>query len=152
MAGLRIRRGEIGDANAIAAHNLAMAEETEGKMLDPVTVERGVRAVLEDPSLGFYMVAEEDGRVIGQCMVTPEWSDWRCRHFWWVQSVYVVPDRRRNGVFRRILAAVQEEAALDPDIAGIRLYVDRDNTTAQAAYRALNFTESRYLMFEDGSS
>jgi GNAT superfamily N-acetyltransferase len=150
MAGLRIRRGAIGDATAIAAHNLAMAEETEGKMLDPVTVERGVREVLEDPSLGFYMVAEEDGRVIGQCMVTPEWSDWRCRVFWWVQSVYVVPDRRRNGVFRRILATVEQEATQDPDIAGIRLYVDRANVPAQAAYRALGFSESRYLMFEAG--
>lgn len=68
MAGLRIRRGAIGDATAIATHNLAMAEETEEKMLDPVMVKKGVRAVLEDPSLGFYMVAEEDGQVIGQCI------------------------------------------------------------------------------------
>ena len=151
MAGIRIRRGAASDASLIASHNLAMARETEGQLLDPVTVEGGVRAVLADPSLGFYMVAEEGGRIIGQCMVTPEWSDWRCRHFWWVQSVYVVPGRRKAGVFRRILAAVQEEAALDPGIAGIRLYVDRDNTTAQAAYRALDFTESRYLMFEKGS-
>lgn len=136
------------DAETIAENNRATAWETEGRELDPATARAGADAVLVDPSRGFYLVAEEDGRILGQCMVTYEWSDWRCGVFWWIQSVYVRKDARRRGIFRRIYRYVEEEARARPDVAGLRLYVDADNLTAQEAYRTAGMREARYVMFE----
>src|SRR6476620_12517547 len=97
---LTIRRAEPRDSAAVAEFNRRMARETEHKHLDPDTLARGVARVFTDPARGFYLVAEADGEVVGQLMVTYEWSDWRDRWVWWVQSVYVREDRRRTGVFR----------------------------------------------------
>ena len=96
---LTIRRADPRDAAAIAEFNRRMAWETEHKHLDPAVLDRGVGRVFTDPARGFYLVAEAAGEVVGQLMVTYEWSDWRDGWFWWVQSVYVREDRRRHGVF-----------------------------------------------------
>ncbi|HNY27146.1 MAG TPA: GNAT family N-acetyltransferase, partial [Candidatus Sumerlaeota bacterium] len=93
-----IRRATRDDAQTLARFNSAMAMETEGKCLIAERVLAGVHGLLEKPELGFYLVATHEGRVAGSLMVTYEWSDWRCGVFWWVQSVYVVPEFRRQGV------------------------------------------------------
>ncbi|TAJ45853.1 GNAT family N-acetyltransferase [Methanofollis fontis] len=143
-----VRPARAGDAGSIAAFNRAMAMETEGRVLDVLTVEAGVEAVFVDPGRGRYFVAEADGRVIGQAMVTTEWSDWRCGEFWWVQSVYVEPSWRRRGVFTALFGCVEAEARRSPGVVGLRLYVERENRTAQETYRRLGMAESDYLMFE----
>ncbi|QSZ67503.1 GNAT family N-acetyltransferase [Methanofollis aquaemaris] len=143
-----LRRGTAADAPVIADYNIAMALETEGKVLDPETVRKGVEAVLADPAKGFYLIAESDGRVVGQGMVTFEWSDWRDGVFWWLQSVYVHPDARRQGVFARLFRALEAEARRRPEVAGLRLYVDQENLTAQETYRRLGMAASNYALFE----
>ncbi|MDN7024275.1 GNAT family N-acetyltransferase [Methanoculleus sp. FWC-SCC1] len=148
MMTLILRRAVAEDAGTIAENNRATARETEGRDLDPATARAGVDAVLADPCRGFYLVAAEEGRILGQCMVTYEWSDWRCGFFWWIQSVYVQEGARRRGVFRRIYRQVEREARARPDVAGLRLYVDAENVTAQEAYRAAGMEEARYVMFE----
>ena len=144
-----VRLAIAGDAAVIVAFNRAMALETEGKVLAEETASRGVAGLFANPSLGFYVVAEVGGEVIGSLMITTEWSDWRNGSFWWVQSVYVRPDSRRQGVYRRLYRFVGDMAAEDPDVCGFRLYVERENPTAQQAYRALGMEETSYLMFED---
>ena len=100
---IRIRRALPADAGFIVASNAAMARESEGRGLAVDALGLGVGAVLGDDALGFYVVAEVDGRLAGQLMVTFEWSDWRNGMFWWIQSVYVRPEYRRRGVIGRCM-------------------------------------------------
>ncbi|RME23216.1 MAG: GNAT family N-acetyltransferase [Deltaproteobacteria bacterium] len=131
----------------IAEHNAAMARETEGIELDFDTVSRGVGEVLRNPGRGMYLLAEIDGRPVGQAMITFEWSDWRCADFWWLQSVYVRPEARRKGVFSTIFREV-EKLAMEQGACGLRLYVFGENRRARSTYEALGMTLSHYVMYE----
>ena len=148
-ASFLLRRGEPRDADTIAAFNAAMALETEGKELLPEVIGAGVRRLMETPSLGFYIVAEHGGRVVGCLMITTEWSDWRNGLFWWVQSVYVEKEFRRQGVYRRMYDHVRELARADPAICGFRLYAEKDNAAAHATYTSLGMKETDYLLWEE---
>jgi ribosomal protein S18 acetylase RimI-like enzyme len=145
---LLIRAARAEDADTIAAFNAAMAWETEGKRLLPEVLGAGVRRLLAEPPLGFYLVAVVRGEVVGCLMVTTEWSDWRNGRFWWIQSVYVPAAWRRRGVFRALYAHVTRAAGSEADVCGVRLYVERENTVAQATYRNLGMSETDYLLFE----
>lgn len=148
MTTVTIRKAKPSEAGIIAAHNQAMAMETEGKKLDPATVDAGCRAVFEDESKGFYLVAEKDGQVVGQLMITTEWSDWRNGDFWWIQSVYVPPEHRQQGIFRSLYDRLVELARQSPNVCGLRLYTHEANTDAHATYRSLGMKQTPYLAFE----
>jgi ribosomal protein S18 acetylase RimI-like enzyme len=143
-----VRPATPADLDVLVAGNLAMAEETEGLRLDRPTLEAGVLALLEGRAPGAYWVAELDGRVAGQLAVTYEWSDWRNRTVWWIQSVHVDRSARRGGIFRALYATARQ-AALDAGAAGLRLYVDTSNTPAQQVYRSLGMNGDHYRVFED---
>lgn len=145
---MRIRLATSADAAVLGEFNAAMALETEGKNLLPEVIGAGVRGLLDNPVAGFYVLAETE-RAVAALMITKEWSDWRNGSFWWIQSVYVRPEARRQGVYRRLYRHVQEMAAKDPQVCGFRLYVERENSAAQAAYAALGMKETRYLVFEE---
>jgi GNAT superfamily N-acetyltransferase len=142
-----IRQAGPADTAIIADFNRLLAHETEGKELDRAVLERGVRAVLDDAHKGLYFLAERDGQAIGQIGTTYEYSDWRDGWFWWVQSVYVVPSARRQGVFRSLYRHV-EEAARQVGVIGIRLYVERENRPAHDTYRGLGLDWTSYLVME----
>src|SRR5207253_9625704 len=99
---IRIRPAVPADVGVLCEFNQRVAAETEAKTLDPQVVAAGVAAVLADPAKGFYYVAEDQGEVLGQLMITGEWSDWRNAWIWWIQSVFVRPEARRRGVFRAL--------------------------------------------------
>ncbi len=143
---LHIRSGTAADDGVIAAFNAAMAVETEGKTLHEPTVRAGVRAALADPAKGFYLLAERDGEVVGQLMVTTEWSDWRNGWYWWIQSVYVTPEARGAGVFRELFDHLKTRATADPTVIGLRLYVEHDNARAKGVYAALGLTAEPYSL------
>ena len=145
---MKIRNATQEDLPFIAAANTALATETEGKALDPNLLQPGIQAVLDDPSLGRYYVAEIEGKVVGQLMTTSEWSDWRNGLFLWIQSVYVLPGHRGDGVFRALFGHLSELAKVDPRICGIRLYVDRSNDRAQEVYARLGMHRSNYGVME----
>ncbi len=145
---LRVRDATPNDVPFIVSANQRMAEETEGRALDRVTLEAGVRAVFSDPQRGFYLIAEVDGEAAATLLLTTEWSDWRNGPIWWIQSVYVVPDRRGSGLYRRMHEAVVERAVAAANVRELRLYVDQDNTDAQQVYRKLGMRISRYDIFE----
>jgi ribosomal protein S18 acetylase RimI-like enzyme len=144
-----IRKAEPRDAAAIADFNRAMALETEGRALIPDIVAAGVLRLLSDSSLGFYVVAEREGKLVGCLMVTNEWSDWRNGLFWWIQSVYIDPGARRQGVYRRMYDFVRQLALADPGICGFRLYVEKHNAVAQQTYRSLGMAQTDYLIYEE---
>jgi ribosomal protein S18 acetylase RimI-like enzyme len=145
---MRIRLAGRRDAPALTAFNRAMALETEAKELFPHVIGAGVRRLLARPASGFYVVAERERQVIGALLITKEWSDWRNGDFWWVQSVYVLPEHRGRGVYRRLYRHVQRLAARRRSVVGFRLYVDHDNTRARRVYRSLGMQETRYAVFE----
>lgn len=145
-----IRKAVPEDAPAIARFNIAMAMETESKTLKPEEIEPGVRGLFDKPEYGFYLVAEtEAGGVAGSLMITFEWSDWRNGVIWWIQSVYVMPEHRRKGVYRAMYSHVKTLASRQADVCGIRLYVEKENRTAQRTYSTLGMEETHYRVFEE---
>ncbi len=145
---VQIRKAQPQEAAQIARFNAELARETEGKTLDPKTLERGVVRLMDRPEYGQYFVAEVDGTVIACLMVTYEWSDWRDGLVWWIQSVYVHQDWRRQGVYQDMYRYLQQLVKTEPDVIGFRLYVDKDNRRAQAVYKNLGMQATDYLMFE----
>jgi GNAT superfamily N-acetyltransferase len=145
---MRIRDATQADVEFIVRANEALAAETEDQALDPALIRPGVQAVLDDPSLGRYYLAELDGRPVGQLMTTFEWSDWRNGLLLWIQSVYVLPEARGRGVFRALFRHLEGLARAESRICGIRLYVDRANAAAQQVYRSLGMHLSNYAVME----
>lgn len=145
---LAIRRATAADGPIIIEFNRLLARETEGKVLDPDVLAAGVAAVLADGDKGHYFLAEEEGAVLGQMLITFEWSDWRNGWMWWIQSVFVRPEARRRGAFRALFRHVHQAATDDPHVIGLRLYVERDNRAAQETYRQLGMAQTQYVVFE----
>ena len=142
-----VRKAFPSDALAIMDFQLKMAWETEKMRLDPSTVTKGVNAVFDDNTRGQYYVAESGGKVIASLLITFEWSDWRNCNVWWFQSVFVVPEFRRKGVFRKMYTHIRNLAE-EHGIAGLRLYVETRNLNAQKTYEALGMTSEHYSFYE----
>ena len=145
---MEISTGAYNDIEAITGFQIAMALESEGTILDSERIHNGVTAVMEDDSKGTYIVARIKGRPVASLMITREWSDWNNGWYWWIQSVYVMPEHRGQGIFRAMYTTVIEMAK-EQKIAHVRLYVDRHNTNAQKVYQKLGMEECNYLMYEN---
>jgi len=143
-----IRAAAATDAETITSFNAAMARETEYLELDRERLRAGVKALLDNHSLGFYLVAEMGGAVVGQLMITYEWSDWRNGTFWWIQSVYVRPEDRGRGVFRQLYDAAEKMARASGGSCGLRLYVEGENERAQQVYERMGMRPTSYRLFE----
>jgi GNAT superfamily N-acetyltransferase len=160
-----IRQALSQDAAELTEFNINMASETEGVELIPEVIAAGVESIINNPQMGFYLVVELDNGIQASLMVTTEWSDWRNGMFWWIQSVYVRPQYRRQGLYRELYERVKELAEQDlyrelyervkelaeqePAVCGFRLYVEHDNTAAQSSYTALGMVETEYKLFEE---
>ena len=145
---IKIREGRPEDAAIIADYNQRMALETEGKELDFETVGKGVEQGLRQPEKCRYFVAEFQGTVIGQAMITYEWSDWRNGDLWWIQSVYVHLDHRRKGIFKKLYQHIENLARKDSNVKGLRLYVEEENAAGQAVYQKLGMSHAGYHVYE----
>ncbi len=151
---VQVRRALVADIDTISTFNAALARETEARTLDLSLLRTGVETILRDPSKGWYTVAEHLSgsaipTVVGQILITYEWSDWRNGHFWWLQSLYVAKPYRQQGVFRQLYQYVYEQAHMNPEkVCGFRLYVERDNQEAHEAYAHMGFQETPYRMHE----
>jgi GNAT superfamily N-acetyltransferase len=145
---IRIRPATPDDVSLMARWAEAMAFETENKRLDRDTVQRGILIGLSDPERASYFMAEIAGEPVGTLMVTKEWSDWRCGWWWWIQSVYVLPGHRRKGAYRALYAYILALARADAEVCGLRLYVERENVSAQRTYEFLGMTDTGYRMYE----
>ena len=143
-----VSRGEVCDIDTIVQFQADMAMESEGCVLNKEKVIKGVTAAMLDDSKGIYWVAKYEGRTIGSLMITREWSDWNNEWYWWIQSVYVTPEYRKQGVYKAMYQKVKD-AAKENNVSQIRLYADKTNLSAQKAYQSLGMHESHYLMFEE---
>jgi GNAT superfamily N-acetyltransferase len=142
-----IRPATLNDAPVICEFNRRLALESEAKTLDPTVLASGVAALLSDPARGRYFVAQKGEQVVGQIMITPEWSDWRNAWMWWIESVYVRQDARRQGVFRALYDHVYRAACGDPKVVGLRLYVEKNNHAAQQTYLNLGMEPMNFHLF-----
>ncbi|MCA9005616.1 MAG: GNAT family N-acetyltransferase [Planctomycetaceae bacterium] len=148
MLDIQINQATLEDCDIIADFNIQLALETESKQLDRELVRTGVLESLGDVRGCQYFVARYQNQVVGQIMYTREWSDWRNGEFWWFQSVYVAPSYRRQGVFQQLSQHVQSLAESNPDVVGLRLYVESENERAQSTYRQLGFGFPGYQVME----
>jgi ribosomal protein S18 acetylase RimI-like enzyme len=145
---MQIRKGQTTDLQALVNFNQAMALETENLQLDRDTLTLGVSTLLDHPEKGSYLVAELGGEIVGSLMVTFEWSDWRAKNYFWIQSVYIRPENRRQGIYGKLYQAVKDLAEDQGGAASFRLYVENENISAQKTYEALGMEQSYYLMYE----
>jgi ribosomal protein S18 acetylase RimI-like enzyme len=144
-----IRRAVLSDSEALAEFNISMARETEAIELIPRVISAGVETMINNPQMGFYLVVEDAGEIQASLMVTTEWSDWRNSLFWWIQSVYVTEQYRRQGLYRKLYEHVKSLAEAEEQVCGFRLYVEHENLVAQKTYRSLGMIETGYKMYEE---
>ncbi len=145
---IKIRRAAPTDAPVIADFNTRLAAETENLTLEPARVQAGVKALLSDPAKGVYYVAEAEGVIAGQLMITYEWSDWRNGNIWWIQSVFVAEKFRGSGVFKALFNHIRARAQKEGNVPNLRLYVEAHNTRARQTYDKLGFKKTYYEIFE----
>jgi len=143
-----VRKATIEDVGSIVDFQLLMATETEEILLDKNIVTKGVLAVLNDNSKGVYYVAEIDENVVSSLLTTFEWSDWRNGTILWIQSVYVLQEFRRKGIYRSMYSFIKEEVLNNANLKGIRLYADKSNYPAQKTYKTLGMSPDHYVTFE----
>lgn len=146
---MQIRKGQTSDLQALVNFNQAMALETENLQLNSETLTLGVKTLLAQEDKGFYLVAETEDEIAGSLMVTFEWSDWRAKNYFWIQSVYILPQYRRQGIYGKLYQAVKDLAREQGGAASFRLYVENDNAAAKQTYETLGMEQSHYLMYEE---
>jgi GNAT superfamily N-acetyltransferase len=144
---MRIRNATLKDSVTIARNNVDLARESENDILRYPTALAGARAIISDRKKGFYIVAEEVGLVVGQLMITFEWSDWRNRMMWWIQSVFVSPGWRKKGVFRALLAHIRKKARKS-GVKIMRLYVYTKNRRGIHAYEGAGLVRKPYFIYQ----
>ncbi len=145
---VRVRLAEEEDHEVIIDFQLKMAMETEGLSLNETILRKGVYAVFSDPKKGKYIVAEVEEKIVASMLITHEWSDWRNKWVFWIQSVYVQPEYRGKGVFKELYEHIKLIAEVDTRLAGLRLYVDNTNENARKVYEALGMDGDHYRLFE----
>jgi GNAT superfamily N-acetyltransferase len=143
-----IRKAVLADLETIVDFQMAMALETEELALDCGVLTKGVQAALADCNKGQIYVAADGEKIIGSLMITYEWSDWRNGWVWWIESLYVVPEQRKNGIFKQMYAYIKSLVLADDAIKGIRLYVDKRNVRAQKVYDAIGMSGEHYTTYE----
>lgn len=146
---MQIRKGQTSDLQALVNFNQSMALETENLQLNSETLTLGVKTLLAQEDKGFYLVAETEDEIAGSLMVTFEWSDWRAKNYFWIQSVYILPQYRRQGIYGKLYQAVKDLAREQGGAASFRLYVENDNAAAKQTYETLGMEQSHYLMYEE---
>ncbi|MCD4731047.1 MAG: GNAT family N-acetyltransferase [Bacteroidales bacterium] len=143
-----MRKAKQEDIPQIIKFQQQMAQETEDLTLVDQKIKKGVEAVFNDPEKGFYIVATSNSQTVASMMITPEWSDWRNGYFLWIQSLYVIPTFRKQGVFRNMYQYIKQTVVETANYLGLRLYVEENNNTAIDVYLNVGMKGSHYKMFE----
>ena len=143
-----IRKANLSDSERIVELQMQMAQETEGLELDKTVVRKGVRGVFQEPARGTYWVAEEKDKVLAVLLAIPEWSDWRNATVLWIHSLYVIPEARGQGVFKKLYLNLKKQVEQSTELAGLRLYVDKQNKPAQEVYETLGMNKHHYELYE----
>ncbi len=147
MSKIEIRKGVESDLDTLVDFMVLMAKETEDLNLKDEILRQGIKAALVDEQKGIYYIAEINGHIAGSLMTTFEWSDWRNNWVLWIQSVYTYPTFRGKGVYKALYENLKAKVDRG-EYAGIRLYVDKTNTSAQKVYEQLGMDGNHYHFYE----
>jgi len=142
-----IRIANNNDIEKIANNNLLLAIESENKTIDYSTVYDGVKNLINDKSKGFYLVFQKNKSIIGQLMITYEWSDWNNNFNWWIQSVYIDKSYRKKGVFTKLINYIKI-IAKDNGVNKLKLYVYKSNNNAIIAYEKIGFEKEYFDIYQ----
>ena len=145
---IEVREANLTDAQSIIQFQKNMALETEDVLLNQVILEEGVYHVFSNPNMAKYYVAEVDKVVIACLLVCYEWSEWRNGIILWVESVYVSKAHRGKHAYSTMYRYLQSMVSEDPQLKGIRLYVEKSNHIAQKVYENLGMDGDHYKMYE----
>ncbi len=145
---IEIRKAKLSDTECIVELQLQMARETEELEFDKTVVSKGVHGVFQEPARGTYWIAEEESKVLGMLLAIPEWSDWRNATVLWIHSLYVIPEARGQGVFKKLYLNLKKQVEQSPELAGLRLYVDKRNKSAQEVYEKIGMNKHHYELYE----
>lgn len=142
----RIRRAVRDDLDTIVSFTLREAFEAESVDKDVEVVRHGVLTGLDDPAVATYWVAESrEGQVVASTSVVREWSNFNAAYYWWVQSLYILPEHRGRGLVELLLHEL-EQAARAAGAVDLRLYAHSSNHRAIAAYRRCGFDMVPYTI------
>ena len=139
-----IRKATPADLEKLVSFATEEAREAEGVTKDINRVRQGIRTALEDESIAIYWVLEKkDTGIVGNVSVVTEWSDWNAGYYWWIQSMYILPEFRGKGLMERLVQALKDEARQEGALE-LRLYVHKNNAQAITAYQRAGFFNSDY--------
>jgi len=125
--------GEIVRLLAIQLHEHRVA-------LEHARLEAAVRGVLENPSRGFFLVLELDGRCVGAAYVSFIWALEHGGHSAWLEEIYVDPALRDAGLGTRFLRDVLAECEAR-GCAALDLEIDAGHERVRSLYRRHGFDE-----------
>lgn len=144
MMNFTVRDATLDDLETLVTFTLAEAAEAERKAKQANTVRAGIRAGLVNTAVARYWVLEnENSQVVGNISVVKEWSDWHAGFYWWIQSMFIQPDFRGQGLMGLLLDAVKQAAIAENGLE-LRLYVHEGNGRAIKAYLRDGFQISPY--------
>jgi predicted GNAT family acetyltransferase len=139
-----VRKATIEDLATLVDFTSQEVQEAEGSAKDFKQLEQGIKTALENPMIAVYwMLFDVTNRPVGSISALREWSDWNAGYYWWIQSMYIVPEHRGQGHITKLLDAVEKEMRNQNGLE-LRLYVHRDNAKAIRAYEKVGFAKSPY--------
>lgn len=94
--------------------------------------------VAADGVFGVYGAFDGEGRLVGVAGLGRE-SMRRLAHKATLWGMYVAPESRRQGVARRIVSHVLQQAAREPGLRQVNLGVHAENMAARSLYESLGF-------------
>lgn len=145
---LQVRKANPIEIDRLIHYQQSMAWETEELEIEADTLRKGIQRLFDEPVKGTYWVFEYDNQVIGCMLTLTEWSDWRNGDVLWIHSLFVEEQFRGKGIFRKAYEFFQAMVAEDNELRGLRLYVEKTNTSAQKAYEAVGMTKEHYELYE----
>ena len=139
-----IRRANIQDLELLTNFTAQEAKEAENLEKIPSTLKKGIKAALEDNSKSIYwVIVDEFNRPFGNVSALKEWSDWNAGYYWWIQSMYILPEYRGKGYIQLLVDEVKKELKKENGLE-LRLYVHDSNKAAIKAYKKVGFVKSDY--------
>ena len=139
MTDLVVRPAEAADRDT--AHRLLTAQLIEhGLPAEARGISRGIDFALAPDSPAWLWLAERQGRAVAVFLANRVVSVERGGVALWVEELYVVPEERRTGVARALLARVCDEARRQ-DVRSVELEVVPTQSAAFALYRSLGFQD-----------
>jgi GNAT superfamily N-acetyltransferase/catechol 2,3-dioxygenase-like lactoylglutathione lyase family enzyme len=117
----------------LGGHHIDLSEDA---------AERCVRGLLARPDAGKILVAREDGNTIGIAILTFLWTVEHGGAATWLDELYVVPERRGDGVGQRLVEAVVKVAEA-AGCSAVDLEVESGHEDVERLYERSGFRRHR---------